>query len=292
LNRRELSLQIASADVPVASALLELAGADSIALRDAADTPLYEPRPNETPLWPVVEIRALFASSVDLEGLKSVLEGACESAAGVRIETISDLDWRAAAAKGFTARRFGNRLWLLPANEQRVPENATVVRLHMGLAFGTGEHPTTALCLEWLDASLRPGTRVLDYGCGSGVLAIAALALGSSRAWAIDNDAQALIATRQNAQLNGFEHALFVGPPDTLPPVQVDVVLANILAGPLIALADTFAHAVVAGGKVVLSGILQRQAAEVAAAYEPHFEHLSSQEREGWSRLECVRRAG
>jgi ribosomal protein L11 methyltransferase len=290
LDRREISLQIASADVPVATALLELAGADSIALRDAADTPLYEPQPSETPLWPVVEVRALFASHVDFERLKSVLEDACESAVGLRMQTIADRDWRAAAAQGFTARRFGSRLWLLPADEQRVPEDATVVRLHMGLAFGTGEHPTTALCLEWLDASLRPGTRVLDYGCGSGVLAIAALALGASRAWAIDNDPQALMATRQNAQLNGCEHALFVGPPGSLPPLRVDVVLANILAGPLIALADTFAHAVVAGGKVVLSGILTWQAAEVAAAYEAHFEHLSSQERDGWSRLECVRR--
>jgi ribosomal protein L11 methyltransferase len=292
LDRREIALKIASADAPLATALLELAGAESIALHDAADTPLFEPRPNETPLWPAVEIRALFASSVDFNGVRRVIENACASSTAFRIQTLDDADWRTAARRGFVPRRFGARTWLLPADEQRVPENATVVKLHMGLAFGTGEHPTTALCLEWLDASLRPGSRVLDYGCGSGVLAIASLALGASRAWAIDNDPQALMATRDNARLNGCEHALFVGPPESLPRIEADVVLANILAGPLIALADTFASALVPGGRIVLSGILQRQAAEVAAAYHARFEQVSCEERDGWSRLECLRRTG
>ena len=291
MDRREISLHVAAADAPLATALLELAGAESIALHDAADTPLLEPGPNETPLWPAVEIRALFVSAADFDGLRKMLENACASSTRFRFGTVGDRDWRAAAKRGFVARRFGSRLWLVPADEERVPEDGTAVRLHMGLAFGTGEHPTTALCLEWLDASLHQGSRVLDYGCGSGVLAIAALALGSSHAWAIDNDPQALVATQENARLNDCERALFVGLPQSLPPIEVDVVLANILAGPLIALADTFARVLAPGGKIVLSGILQRQAAEVATAYDSNFERMSSRERDGWSRLEGVRRS-
>jgi ribosomal protein L11 methyltransferase len=162
----------------------------------------------------------------------------------------------------------------------------------MGLAFGTGEHPTTALCLEWLDAALEPDATVLDYGCGSGVLAIAALALGADRAWAVDNDEQALTATRDNARLNGCETRLDVGAPESLPPLRFDVVLANILAGPLVALAAEFARIVVPGGAVVLSGILTRQAPNVVAAYEPWFEQIATHERDGWTRIDGLRRSG
>jgi ribosomal protein L11 methyltransferase len=292
LSRREISLHVASADVPLAASLLELAGAESVTLADAADTPLFEPAPNETPLWPTVEIRALFASSDDIAAVRQVVEGACSSATGFRFATIEDDAWRAAAKRNFAARRFGARLWLVPADDEPVPGAPVSFKLHMGLAFGTGEHPTTALCLEWLDASLRPGSRVLDYGCGSGVLAIAALALGAGAAWAVDNDAQALVATAQNARLNGYDRRLFVGTPESLPFVEVDVVLANILARPLIELADIFARSIVPAGSVVLSGILERQADDVAAAYERHFERLSICTRDGWSRLEGVRRAG
>jgi len=173
-----------------------------------------------------------------------------------------------------------------------VPDGLVGVKLNMGLAFGTGEHPTTALCLEWLDANLERGARVLDYGCGSGILAIAALALGAESAWAVDNDGQALAATRANARLNGCDTRLFVGAPEALPPLRVDVVLANILAAPLIELAPTFARRLAPGGRVVLSGILARQAASVAAAYAPWFDGIASCERNGWTRVDAVRRAG
>jgi ribosomal protein L11 methyltransferase len=292
VSRQQLTLRVAAADVPQAEAFLELAGAESLTLRDAGDDPVLEPPPNETPLWPEVEVRALFAAAVDLQTLCRLLETVCASATAPRVEQVEDDDWLAAARQGFAARRFGKRLWLAPADDPTLPAGFTGIKLHMGLAFGTGEHPTTALCLEWIDAHLTRGATVLDYGCGSGVLAIAALALGAREAWAIDNDPQAIAATHDNAALNGCTERLFVGAPSALPQIRVDVVLANILAAPLIVLATTFAKHLTPGGHVVLSGILERQVAQVAAAYEPYFCTLEQSVRDGWARIDGVRRSG
>jgi ribosomal protein L11 methyltransferase len=292
LSHRRLTLRVAAADVATAEALLELAGAASLSLADAADHPILEPAPYETPLWPDVEIRALFPPSTDLAAICALLERSCESAHSFAFGELDDDEWRAAARRGIPARGFGKRLWLAPADDPRAPAGLVGIKLHMGLAFGTGEHPTTALCLEWLDAALERGTTVLDYGCGSGVLAIAALALGASRAWAIDNDEQALIATRDNARLNGCEARIEVCAPESLPALRVDVVLANILAGPLVSLAPELARVVVPGGSVVLSGILTRQSPTVAAAYAPWFEQIAMQERDGWTRIDARRRRG
>jgi ribosomal protein L11 methyltransferase len=292
LSHRRLTLRVAAADVAQAEALLELAGAASLSLSDAADDPILEPAPNETPLWPDVEIRALFPPSTDLARVRALLERSCASARSFSTSSLDDDEWRAAAQRGIPARGFGKRLWLKPADDPEDPEGLVSVKLRMGLAFGTGEHPTTALCLEWLDAALPPGATVLDYGCGSGVLAIAALALGATRAWAIDNDEQALIATRDNARLNGCVSRIEVCTPESLPPLRVDVVLANILAGPLISLAPELASVVVPGGSVVLSGILTRQAAAVAAAYEPWFDRIAAHDRDGWTRIDALRRRG
>lgn len=292
MSRQQLTVRVAAADVPRAEVLLELAGAESLALGDAGDDPVLEPPPDETPLWPTVEVRALFAAGVDLEPLCPLIASSCESATPPRVTRIEDDDWRAAERRGFSARCFGRRLWLAPAEDSSVPANLTGIRLHMGLGFGTGEHPTTALCLDWLDAHLARGATVLDYGCGSGVLAIAALALGARRAWTVDNDAQAIAATHDNARLNDCAQSLFVGTPDALPEISVDVVLANILAAPLVSLAPTFARSLLPGGSVVLSGILERQVAQVAAAYERYFEHLEHTAHDGWARLDGVRRSG
>lgn len=292
MSHRRFTVRVAAADVAHAEALLELAGAASLSLGDAGDDPILEPAPNETPIWPGVEIRALFPLSTDLEAVRALLERSCGSAHAFATGSLDDDEWRAAARRGIPARIFGKRLWLAPADDPNVPAGLVGVRLHMGLAFGTGEHPTTALCLEWLDAALEPGATVLDYGCGSGVLAIAALALGARRAWAIDNDEQALIATRDNARLNGCEARIAVGAPESPPEQQVDVVLANILAGPLVSLAPELARVVAPGGSIVLSGILSRQAPMVAAAYESWFERISTHERDGWTRIDARRRSG
>lgn len=265
--------------------LLTLAGAASLVLEDAADVPLYEPAPGETPLWPMVVVRALFPAETDLQRVAAWLMRELDLTDGFVISEVPDLDPKTAPGAAFQARRFGARIWLVPA-DQPVPAGAeVVVRLYQGLAFGTGEHPTTALCLEWLDAQLPGAARVLDFGCGSGVLAIAAHALGATLVFAVDNDPQALTATRRNAELNGCGHALWIGDASSLPRERVDVVIANILAGPLIELADDFADRLGPGGIAVLSGVLANQRREVEAAYARRFEIRDVTERDGWLRF-------
>jgi ribosomal protein L11 methyltransferase len=280
-----------AADVPKAEALLTLAGAETIALRDAADHPVFEPEPSTAPLWPDVTLRAVFPSDADLAPLRTLLATAFPATTPI-IAALPDSAWQPGLAQSVRARPIGTRLWLAPADDKHLPADRVAVRINMGLAFGTGEHPTTALCLEWLDRHFATGSTLLDYGCGSGILALAALALGAKRAFAVDNDHQALLATRANADLNDVMARLFVGAPEALPEVTVDVLAANILAGPLIELAATFARYVRPGGRLVLSGVLEAQAADVAAAYAPYFGALEQTVRDGWSCLSASRNAG
>jgi len=287
--RQQLTLQLDAAAVPTAEALLELAGAESIALADAGDDPVLEPLPETTPLWPHVTLRAVFPADAELASVGGLLQSAC-AASEIKIAVLRDADWQAAIRQVFKARAFGRRIWLAPADDATVPAGRVGIRLHMGLAFGTGEHPTTALCLDWLDTHVRAGMTVLDYGCGSGVLAIAALALGASHAWATDNDPQALVATRANAELNGVTQRVAITAPETLPAVAVDIVAANILAGPLIALAPRLAAHVRPGGRVVLAGILSTQAAQVTQAYAPYCTDFAQTVEQGWVRLAAIRR--
>jgi ribosomal protein L11 methyltransferase len=285
-----VTLRAAAADVPRAEALLTLAGAEAISLHDAADDPVLEPEPDTTPLWPQVSLRAVFGGDADLPSLCTLLRSAC-AAEEIAVTALEDADWREGMQQRFSARPIGSRLWLTPVGAQAVPVGRTTVALNMGVAFGTGEHPTTALCLEWLEANLVPGTTFLDYGCGSGVLALTALALGARFAWACDNDPQAIAATRANAVLNGAVERLFVGTPAELPAVAVDVLAANILAGPLVALAPSLLARVRRGGRLVLSGILAAQTERVVAAYSAYcadFEHAA---RDGWVRLTARRNA-
>lgn len=286
-----MTLRLAATEVAKAEALLTLAGAQTIALRDAADDPVLEPAPSTAPLWPHVVLEAQFTAELDLKPLQALLSSVFRDA-GVAVAPVDESLWRSRVAEAIKPKLIGTRLWLAPADDEHVPAERRVVHLHMGLAFGTGEHPTTALCLDWLDRHVEPGTTVLDYGCGSGVLALAALALGARFAYAVDNDPQAVLATSANAALNGAAERMFVATPEALPAVSVDVLAANILAGPLIALAPTFARHVVAGGNVVLAGILERQAAEVAAAFAPYFDELAPATRDGWTRLVGRRKSG
>lgn len=286
---QQLILRVAADRVSGVEALLESAGANAVSLGDAADVPVLEPAPGETPLWPEVVVTALFPADVDLSALQTLLASAV--GASVTVEPLTDDRWQGAGFDAPAPRRFGRRLWLAPADGDVPDSNETsCVRLHMGHAFGTGAHPTTALCLEWIEAALQPGGSVLDFGCGSGVLALAAIALGAQSAWATDNDAEALTAARRNAALNGAGERLWIGPPEALPDLRCDVVLANILARPLIERADWFADRLVAGGRIVLSGVLDRQRDEVVAAYERRFEDFSVAERDGWLRIAARRR--
>ncbi len=287
--RQRLTLRLTAREVAHAEALLELAGAEAISLADAGEDPVLEPAPATTPLWPTVLLSALLPGDSDLRPLRALLIERC-AAEIVATEIVQAAEWQQALRQVFSARAIGRRLWLAPADDDVVPAERIGIRLHMGLAFGTGEHPTTALCLDWIDEHIERDSTILDYGCGSGVLALAALGLGAARGWAVDNDPQALEATRANALLNGFTERLVVGALDSLPPLGVDVLAANILAGTLIELVQVMARCVKPGGSAIFSGILERQAEDVIAVYAPFFEHFERRSLGGWVLLAAKKR--
>ena len=275
-------------------AFFEARGALSVTLVDAADQPLFEPEPGTTPLWSSTRITALFEADVDLAPLRAALAEQFGGAATGQLEvsTLEDQDWERAWLARFQPMRFGDNLWICPAG-QRPPAapGQVLIDLDPGLAFGTGTHPTTALCLAWLDRHPPRGLDVLDYGCGSGVLAIAALRLGAARVQGVDIDPQALLASADNAARNCVDGRLSTALPDALPAQTFDLLLANILANPLIELAPRLAALVRPGGSLVLSGILAEQAGSVQQAYAPWFDFGAPAEQEGWVRLQAVRRS-
>jgi len=292
----ELSIRCSRRDWPRIEAALEEIGALSVTLLDAHDEPILEPGPGETPLWRELTANALFDAGADRRGIGLVLQDLVPWLEPARLEfrEIADADWTRAWMDQYQPMRFGRRLWIYPSTiEPPDDADAVVVRLDPGLAFGTGTHPTTALCLDWLDGLDLAGASVLDYGCGSGVLAIAALKLGAAAALALDNDPQALAATMENARRNGIDFScLVVRDPAERVVDPHDVVVANILAGALLQLEPVLAAACRPGGRVALSGILREQADEVRAAYAGHFDDLCITEREGWVRIDGIRREG
>jgi len=251
---------------------LQACGALSLTLLSDADEPVLEPAPGATPLWSSVRVQALFDLHTDMAQLRRTLTSAGLLTTPLAVDFVQPEDWQASARNHAVNEVFAERLWVLPKDAAIKPRPGVVeLRLEPGLAFGSGSHPTTRLCLRWLAKHLTAGQRVLDFGCGSGILAIAAVLLGA-RVVAVDHDPQALVATRENAAYNGISgSALSVLSLEAWrqqrPADQFDVVVANILAGPLQTLAEDFEDVLVDGGALVLSGILQTQADEVAASY-------------------------
>lgn len=286
---QQLLVRVRAKDVPQAEALLRLAGAVALATSDAGDDALLEPAPGTMPLWPHVELRALFAADIDLERVRTLVDAAVDTEEASSISAVADEDWHAAWRERITPLEFGSALAIVPADAAHSSRAATV-KLRMGLAFGTGRHPTTALCLDWLARHPPRGARVLDFGCGSGVLALAALALGAKRGWAVDHDPQALTATEDNARLNDLAARLWIGPTERLPAAEVDLLLANIVAGTLIEHAARFAGWTVPGATVVLSGILADQAEAVEAAYAASFEGFERATEGEWLRITARRK--
>jgi ribosomal protein L11 methyltransferase len=253
---------------------------------DAHDDPVLEPLPGEFRLWPTTRLRALFPESTDPQLIVRGLTTTLAIAAGdVQTERIEDRVWEREWLRDFHAMRFGQRLWICPHHEQVNEPGAVVVRMDPGLAFGTGTHPTTALCLEWLDRHIVYGQRVIDFGCGSGVLGIAAVKLGAAAAHCFDIDPQALTATRENAEANDVQSRVSVYEVAGGLPVGVDVLVANILSGPLCELAATFGSLVRDSGSIVLAGLLEHEAADVTEAYGTWFDMRPFEVREGWSGL-------
>lgn len=290
----EISLDIPAHAAPdeYEQAMLD-AGAASVTLSDAGDHPVLEPGPGETPLWPRVRITGLFDPAVEPALLALGLQQALGLGRppALHVNPLEDRDWTRAWMDGFEPMRFGEHLWVVPDGFEPPQPDAVNLRLDPGLAFGTGTHPTTALCLQWLDAHPPRGAQVIDYGCGSGILAIAALLLGAARVHAVDNDPQALLASRDNAHKNHVSDRLHIAASDAFAVTPCDVLLANILAGPLLTLEPLFAQLVKPGGQLVLSGLLAEQVPELERAYAGRFALAPAQVLDGWARLDGMRRS-
>ena len=271
-------------------------GACSVSLSDAGDDPVLEPGTGETPLWSHTRITALFPGDADLAALRAALlvELGLDTLPAHTIERLVDRDWEREWLRDFKPMRFGQRLWVCPGDFDVGEPDPVVVRLDPGLAFGTGTHLTTALCLEWLDGLSLAGKVMLDYGCGSGILAIAALKLGCRTATAMDIDPQALTATADNAAANGVAARLKVVASADEIKGKFDLTIANILAGPLVQFAESITSTIRSHGMLALSGVLCEQAADVMDAYEPWVEfeepRFRAQDGQSWSLLTGTRR--
>lgn len=275
-----------------AESLSEL-GALSVTLQDAEDQPIYEPELNTTPIWQMTLVVGLLEEEQDTHSLLAALTQQFSPLPIYCIETLDDQDWVRNSVADFQAMSFGQRLWVCPHWLEPPAPEAINIRLDPGLAFGTGTHATTALCLAWLDAQASlAGLDVLDYGCGSGILGIAAVKLGATQVWGVDIDPQALQATLDNAVQNAVAEQFKVALPEQLPPMQVDLLLANILANPLCELAPRLAAYVKPQGKIVLSGLLQEQVAAIKTAYAPYFEWDEVGLQDGWARVTGTKNTG
>ena len=266
-------------------------GAQSVTLSDAGNDPVLEPLPGATPLWSDTRVTALFAADSDFDRLRTDLEETLAIAAlpENRVETLADRAWEREWLKDFRPMRFGERLWVSPEGFAVDADDAVIVRLDPGLAFGTGTHATTALCLEWLDKIEIADKTLLDFGCGSGILAIAGLKLGAKSAAAIDIDLQAITATRQNARNNEVDDRLVATVQIDQLDDQFDFVVANILAGTLVDHAEFVCDRLRSGGGLALSGILADQVADVTAAYRHRIEFAAPDYRDNWARLSGTR---
>lgn len=287
MDWQQISVVTSEASCETVAEALTALGAVSITFSDAGDQPLYEPPPGSHPVWNKTAIRALFEKPVNLETVReSILRQLPGTATeDWQKEVIADRVWEREWMDQFKPMQFGERLWVCPSHLP--PPNRDAVNLYLdpGLAFGTGTHPTTRLCLERLSSENLDGLRIIDYGCGSGILAIAAILLGAKQAVAVDIDEQALSATLENAIRNGVESSISCRRPGEIDDRPAELVIANILANPLQELAATISGLVQPGGKLILSGILKEQADEVRKAYLEDFVFFPPAVCEGWALL-------
>ncbi|ARB93454.1 50S ribosomal protein L11 methyltransferase [Legionella longbeachae] len=278
-----------SQEIEQLSDQLENFGALSIMLTDKNDNPVLEPEPGTTPLWPEVIIHALFAEAFQAQYTRDQLIQTYPALA-CTLEVLEDRDWERAWMDDFKPQRYGQRLWICPTWSTPPEPNAVNLMLDPGLAFGTGTHPTTALCLTWLEQANLSNKSIIDYGCGSGILSLAALKLGAKEVYAVDIDPQALQATNNNALTNQLgEHQLLVSLPDALQH-PVDLIIANILLAPLLTLKERFHRLLKNEGILIVSGILEEQTSEIIKTYDSMFALLHQEKLNGWSLLAFVRK--
>ena len=284
---RQFVISLESIEPALLEEVLLRHGAQSVTLSDAGNDPVLEPLPGSTPLWRDTRLTALFTADADFESLRTDLEQtlAIDVLPDNHVEALADCAWERQWLKDFGPMRFGERLWVSPEGFTIDADDAVVVRLDPGLAFGTGTHATTALCLEWLDEIDIADKTLLDFGCGSGILAIAALKLGAKSVTAVDIDLQAITATRQNALSNEVDDRLETTMQIDQLDDQFDFVVANILAGTLVDHATFVCDRLKSGGRLALSGILADQVADVSAAYRHCIEFAAADYRDNWARL-------
>jgi ribosomal protein L11 methyltransferase len=290
----QLKINTTGNDAETLSDALIESGAVSVTFQDTHDNPVFEPLPGETLLWGDTDAIGLYDAETDMDEVIAMLENEPLLGKGFvhKIEQLEDKDWEREWMDNFHPMRFGERLWICPSWRDVPDPNAVNVMLDPGLAFGTGTHPTTAMCLQWLDSLDLTDKTVIDFGCGSGILAIAALKLGAKHVVGIDIDPQAIQASRDNAERNGVSERLSLYLPKDQPDnLSADVVVANILAGPLRELAPLISVLPVAGGHLGLSGVLASQAQSVADAYKDQFELDPVAEKEEWCRITGVKKA-
>jgi len=288
----QLSFQTEKALASLLTTVLSDHGAESVTLQDDQDQPLLEPGVGEMPIWDKVIVTGLFNNQVDTQLLIEKIRAALHPRAipNYDISTLEDKVWEREWMSHFQPMQFGKRTWICPSWSSAPDPTAVNILLDPGLAFGTGTHSTTALCLQWLDSHICGGETVIDFGCGSGILGIAALKLGASQVWAVDNDPQALAATRYNAEKNAVDTYIQLYDSTQQLKIQADILLANILAKPLISLAHYFSRLVKPEGVAILSGILPEQEPDVVAAYQSTFYLDHRAQHDDWVRLDFRRR--
>jgi ribosomal protein L11 methyltransferase len=272
--------------------MLSANGAQAVTFVDAKDTPMYEPKPGEVLLWPDTQIVGMYDAEHDMDSVVRQLEKSKLLGKGFnhKLDQLEDKDWEREWMDNFHPIQFGPRLWICPSWREIPDPKAVNVMLDPGLAFGTGTHPTTALCLQWLDGLMLEDSVVVDFGCGSGILGIAALMLGAKRVVGIDIDPQALLASKDNATRNHVGDKIELYLPQDQPGLAADVVLANILAGPLRELREVISAYCKPGGKLVLSGILANQAEDINALYAKDFQMESIAIQGEWARVSGVKK--
>ena len=290
---QELKIQVLSDSVPLLEEKLFASGAVSLTYLDAKDQPIFLETLNETPLWESVFILSLFSETTDLEPLISELgqDRAIVNCNELKIKTLADQDWETKWMVDFQPMQFGDKLWVCPSWITPPDPSAKNIILDPGLAFGSGDHPTTSLCLSWLYDHITEEQEVMDYGCGSGILSIAATLLGASTVYAVDYDPQAIIAISNNIEKNMIsKERIRTYLPEDLPSIRVDCLIANILAMPLIELSEQFSNLTKPMGRLVLSGILEEQTNSVIQHYKRWFEIDEPQEKDGWVLISCTRK--
>jgi len=283
----ELSVRVSRQNAPLVESLLQNEPVLALTLTDDADDPVLEPGVGETPLWPLVCVTALFSGDTAVEPLARMLSlvPGVDRPQQVNFRQFADQQWERVWLDRFKPMQFGSGLWIVPGEGKAPTQAKHILRLDPGLAFGTGTHPTTHLCLEWMDSHEFTGDDVVDYGCGSGVLGITAAIKGAQSVVCVDNDPQALTATSDNALRNGVQDVINCYAPEEFKQQSADVVLANILAGPLVELAPRLTTTLRPRGTLVLSGILEEQAEEVKNAYAKGFSELQLKLMDGWVML-------